>query len=114
MIRKGDHITEVGRMKFRLILQTRSGAADGMGGFDVSWSNTATLWADIMPLSMNERTQADKLLTDYTHKIVIRNRTITPTQMRFLYGSRLLNIVSAVNPDNSNSHLVIYAREEGA
>lgn len=112
MIRKGDHITEVGRMKFRVEIQSRTGVADGMGGQTVSWTTTATVWADIQPLSMIERTQADRLLGDATHKLIIRNRALAPTTQRILYGSRQFNIVSIVNPDLANSHLVVLVREE--
>ena len=112
MIRKGDHITEVGRMKFRVDIQSRTGASDGMGGYEVSWATTATVWADIQPLSMNERTQADRLLGDATHKLIIRSRALAPTTQRILYGSRQFNIVSIVNPDLANSHLVVLVREE--
>jgi SPP1 family predicted phage head-tail adaptor len=112
LIRKGDHITEVGRMKFRVEIQSRTGVSDGMGGSTVSWATTATVWADIQPLSMNERTQADRLVGDATHKLIIRNRTLAPTTQRILYGSRQFNIVSIVNPDLANSHLVVLVREE--
>ena len=112
MIRKGDHITEVGRMKFRVDIQSRTGASDGMGGYEVSWATTATVWADIQPLSMNERTQADRLLGDATHKLIIRSRALAPTTQRIMYGSRQFNIVSIVNPDLANSHLVVLVREE--
>jgi head-tail adaptor len=32
--------------------------------------------------------------------------------MRILFGARVFNIVSVVNPDNSNSHLKLMAREQ--
>ena len=112
MIRKGDHITEVGRMKFRVEIQSRTGVADGMGGQTVSFSTTATVWADIKPLSMIERTQADRLLGDATHELIMRNRALAPTTQRILYGARQFNIVSIVNPDLANSHLVVLVREE--
>ena len=112
MIRKGDHITEVGRMKYRLILQTQNGTPDGMGGFVTSWVTVATIWGDIMPVSMRERAQGDKLISDYSHKIIVRYTDIIPPIGRFVYESRAFNIVSAVNPDNSGSHLVIYCHEE--
>ena len=112
MIRKGDHITQVGRMKFELTLQSRVSTADGMGGFTVSWADTATIKADIMPLSMIERTQGERLIAESTHKLIARFRDITPTTQRLLYGTRVWNINSVVNPDNANSHIVIYVREE--
>ena len=112
MIRKGDHITEVGRLRYQVILQTQGGTADGMGGVTATWSNTATIWADIMPISATERTQADKVIGDITHKIIVRHRAITSPNMRILYGTRVFNIVSVVNPDNSSSHLKLMAREQ--
>jgi SPP1 family predicted phage head-tail adaptor len=112
LIRKGDHITEVGRLRYQVILQTQGGTADGMGGVTATWSNTATIWADIMPASASERTQADKVIGDITHKIIVRHRSITSPNMRILFGARVFNIVSVVNPDNSNSHLKLMAREQ--
>ena len=112
MIRKGDHITEVGRLRYQVILQTQGGTADGMGGITATWSNTATIWADIMPISATERTQADKVIDDITHKIIVRHRAVTSPDQRILYGTRVFNIVSVVNPDNSSSHLKLMAREQ--
>jgi SPP1 family predicted phage head-tail adaptor len=111
VIRKGDHMTQVGRMRFEVILQTHFKVADGMGGFNVSWDNTATVRCDIQPLSMIERTQASRLMTDSTHRLIMRYREISPTTQRFQYGSRLFNITSVVNPDNMDDHLVVIVRE---
>ena len=112
MIRKGDHITQVGRMNHEVILQTQGGTADGMGGFTPSWSNTETIWADIMPASASERTQADKVIGDITPIIIVRYREITSPNMRILFGARVFNIVSVVNPDESGSYLKLMAREQ--
>jgi SPP1 family predicted phage head-tail adaptor len=112
LIRKGDHITQVGRLRHQVILQTQGGTADGMGGVVPSWSNTATIWADIMPASATERTQADKVIGDITHVIIVRHRAITSPNMRILFGYRTFNIVSVVNPDESGSYLKIMAREQ--
>jgi SPP1 family predicted phage head-tail adaptor len=99
-------------MKYRLILQTQNGTPDGMGGFETSWVTVATIWGDIMPVSMRERTQGEKLISDYSHKIIVRYTDIIPPIGRFVYESRAFNIVSAVNPDNSGSYLTVYCHEE--
>ena len=112
MIRRGDHITQVGRMNHRIVLQSQTKTADGMGGSSIAWTDTATLWADIMPISAQERTQSDRLTLDITHRIIIRHRTVSATTQRFKFGTRIMNIASSYNPDESSSHLVILAREE--
>lgn len=112
MIRKGDHITQVGRMRFEVTLQSQVKVADGMGGSTVTWSDTAVVRCDIQPLSMSERLDASRLMNDATHRITMRYRVLAGTTQRLKMGARIFNIVSVVNPENMNSHVVVIVKED--
>lgn len=99
-------------MRFEVRLETNVPVADGIGGFRVLWQPTATIRCDIQPLSMSERLQADRMVTDATHRVTMRYRDLSPTTQRLVFGSRIWNITSVINPDQSNNHLIVLVREE--
>jgi SPP1 family predicted phage head-tail adaptor len=112
LIRKGDHITEVGKMSHLMIVQSQTAVADGMGGSSITWTNGASLWADLRPVSATERTQSDRLMLDVTHTAIVRHTSISATTQRLTIGSRVFNIVGVYDADESRSHLVLTLRED--
>lgn len=112
MIRKGDHITKVGRLRHLLTIQTQTATADGMGGSSVTWTDGDEVWADVRPVSGAERAQADRLMLDVTHKVVMRYRALSATTQRLVTDGRVFNIASVYDADESQSHLVVLARED--
>jgi head-tail adaptor len=51
LIRKGAHITKVGRLRHQLTIQNQTATPDGMGGSAITWANGPIVWADVMPIS---------------------------------------------------------------
>lgn len=90
------------RMKHRVTLQRRIMTADGQGGYAESWSDVATLYAEIAPTKGYERIQAMQLQAPITHKVTIRHRPGLDPSMRLLYGLRVLQIREAINLDEAS------------
>lgn len=112
MIRKGDHITAVGKMRHRLTIQSQTAVADGMGGSSVTWTNGDTVWADLRPVSATERTQSDRLMLDVTHSAIVRHRAISATTQRLTMDGRVFNVSSVYDADEAGSHLKLMLRED--
>lgn len=101
-----------GRLNKRVILQTVSNAADGRGGVTETWADTATLWAHVEEIAGSERYEANQIASNLTHRVTIRYRTAVIPQQRVKYGTRILKIVSVVNPDQRNEMLELMCSEE--
>lgn len=96
-----------GTLRHRAKLQQRSAAQDTLGGQITTWSDVATIWCDIQPLSGRELLAAQAVQSDVEYSVVARYRSefATPkavAAMRLLYGSRMLNIVACMNVDERN------------
>lgn len=102
-----------GDLRHRVILQTGTTTADAGGGGSVAWSNTATVWAKVEPLSAREQFHADQLRGPVSHKITMRYRsdvTVTPS-LRISFDSRLFNIRGVRKLDEINQWIEVMAEE---
>ena len=60
-------------------------ARDGQGATIREWSEVATVWAAIEPLSARERMQSAAMQSEVTARIVMRFRTGLDAAMRFVH-----------------------------
>lgn len=101
-----------GDMRHRVTIQVQSKAPDGMGGFEVTWTDLDTVWAAIWPIRGAERIEAMKLEGKVTHQIRIWYRDdVTPLANRLKLGNRYFNIRSAVDAYEKRINLDILAEE---
>ena len=101
----------IGDLQKRITLQYQTKVADGMGGFTVSWADTATVFAAIWPTSANERIQAMQEVMTVTHRIRIRYRTGIRASWRVKFGNRYFSISSIINPSEKNEMLDLLCKE---
>ena len=102
------------RFRHRVTLQSESLVADGGGGGGAPvWSDQATIWADIQPISGREILHSQMLQVRVTHRIITRYRAGVTTAMRLAKGARLFNIRAVINMEERNRYLEIMC-EEGA
>jgi SPP1 family predicted phage head-tail adaptor len=64
-----------GELDQRVTLRREVRTADGMGGSTLSWTNIATVWAKVRPMSGTEREHSDRLSAPANYIIVIRHRS---------------------------------------
>ena len=104
-------MTRIGEFRHKIIFQTGTLTSDGMGGGTTTWTDTVTMWAAIWPLSAREALENLKTEHRVSHRIrCYYSDDITPKQ-RIKYGTRYFEIVSLINPDESNIELEILAEE---
>ena len=107
----GRTFVDPGTLRSRLMLQVATAVPDGLGGFSESWSDVATLFARVEPVSADSRFGAGQTLETVTHRITLRHRSDVEADMRFAAGSRLFRIVTVHDPDESGRYLVCRTRE---
>ena len=102
---------QAGLLRKRLTLQQRSKSQDSYGQPLLTWSDVATVWGEIVPLSGSESVSADSLQASTSHQITIRYRSGVNTALRIKYGVRLFDIQNVLNPDERNKTLTLLCIE---
>lgn len=95
----------------RITIQHPTRAADGMGGFTEAWTDAATVWAAIWPVSANERIQNQAVTMTITHRIRLRYRRVMRSEWRILYNGRYFNIVGWTDPNEAHEWLDVLCEE---
>lgn len=103
-----------GAMRTELSLQVASAAPDGMGGMVQSWTETATVFGHVEPVTATVRFGAGQSLETLTHRITIRWREGVASGMRLERQGRVFEIITVHDPDESGRYLVCNVSEEGA
>lgn len=103
--------TSPSELNKRVTLQIPAKAPDGMGGFTVTWTDAATVWAAVWPVNATETIQAGKVGLTVTHRVRIRYRSVVKAGWRISFGGRYFNIVSIIDPNTAHRWLDILCRE---
>ena len=100
-----------GRLRHRVTIQQPSSSTNSRGGKIKSWSDLATVWASIEPLSGREIEQDFQLEPETTTRIVMRYKSGLTSNMRIKYGSRYYKILGITNTNERNYELIVNAVE---
>ena len=87
----------IGALRDRLTLESASRVDDGGGGATVAWVAVAEVWADVQPISGEERLRHDAVTASLTHQVWLRHRSDVVPAMRFRAGTRILDIVAVLD-----------------
>ncbi|NOX15964.1 MAG: phage head closure protein [Epsilonproteobacteria bacterium] len=99
-----------GSLKHKIIIQTYTETQNGFGEVIKGWVNFKTAYASITPISAKEFYKSGTK-AEATHKIGIRYVVGVKSKMRILYGIRVFDIQSALNPREANKSLVLICTE---
>lgn len=108
---------DVGTLKKRVSVQSRSQSIDAYGQPLDSWADIASpVWARIDPISGNEKMRAMAIASQLTHSVILRYKAafVPPTEstaFRILYGTRIFNIVAAIDIEESHDFIVFECTE---
>ncbi|MEO3998560.1 phage head closure protein [Mesorhizobium sp. CAU 1732] len=102
-----------GSLRHEVAVEAAALIPDGAGGHAESWSEIATLFARIEPVSAQARYGADQTLETMTHRITLRFRADIASGMRLRKSSRLFEILTVHDPDETGRYLICRAREDG-
>lgn len=97
----------IGRMRHRVQIQARSTAQDAAGQPVETWTTTATVWADVRPVSGREHWPESGERAELTHEISMRyGPTVTPKH-RIVFGTRTFDIEHVFVKDERDRFLDI-------
>ena len=104
----------IGPLRHRVTIQQLSKSQNGMGEEEPGWTNFATRWASIEPISGREYFAAQQINAEVTHRVRMRYLPGMESTMRLLYGGRIFNITALINADERNQTLEILCTERAA
>jgi SPP1 family predicted phage head-tail adaptor len=107
---------QAGKLRKRLVLQSRAAGLDSVGSPSNVWTDVATVWGELLPMSGRALLAAQAVKSELTHEITLRYRAefanpITAAEMRVVYGGRYFNIHAVLNKDERNRELTLMASE---
>ena len=94
-------------LRKRITLQRRSTAEDGLRQQLLTWSDVATVFAQVEQLSGRELMTANAEYAENTARITIRFRTDVVEKMRIWYGAVVYDITSVSDIDGTRRELQI-------
>lgn len=86
-----------GLLGTRVTIQSKSVTRDSYGAEVVSWSNVATEWMQVEPLSGRERVAMRQAQSEITTRFRCRYRTGITTAHRLMVGSQPYNITEVID-----------------
>lgn len=91
---------KAGKLRHRITLQAQSATQDAFGGQANTWTDVATVWAEIITLEGRELLAAQAVHNESRYKIRIRGIAggVNPA-WRVKFGSRYFNILNAMNAE---------------
>ena len=102
---------KAGELKQRITIQIPQRSKNAFGEWIDTFADWVTVWAALEPLTGGRYLQSKQLTAEVTGVVRIRYRTGLLPTMRLLYGMRIFNIVSIVQPKEAKRELHIYYRE---
>ena len=103
-----------GRMRHRVTIQEPVVARNGYGEAITTWTAVATVWASVEPISGREYFAAEHMQSEITHRVKLRYRSGITSEMRVLYGTRLLRIESVIDWRERREELHLMCQEVAA
>jgi len=101
---------EIGQLNRRIIIQTPAKVSDNMGGYNVTWSDYATVWAKCWTVSSSETMIDTKISLTRIQKFCIRYRNPISPSWRIKWGTKYFNI-TAIDPDEKNEFIYLTVEE---
>lgn len=105
-----------GKMKHRIVLQSRSATAGAIGGQSATWTDTLTRWAEIRPLTGHALFSAQSVHAEVNHLIVVEyaaalSNPATVAAMRATFKGRIFSIHACINVGERNTELHLMCSE---
>ncbi len=101
-----------GKLRYKVTIQQEIFADDPTTKETTStWQNVCTIWAAVEPLKGREFFQAMETQSELTTKVRIRYRTGITSDMRVLYGVRILYIQAVIDPEERHEELQLMCIE---
>ena len=108
-----DRIPNLSR---RLVLEAPLRVADGGGGWQVTWQELGTVWAEVAPRRARERVSGARESARVTHRVTIRSSPVGSArrpapEQRFRQGARVFAIHGVAEADHRGAYLTCWVEE---
>ena len=90
-----------GRLRHRLVLQSKTEARDSYGSTLITWTTEATVWGGIEPLTGKELFAQQQVQSESSVRIVLRSYTGLDETWRVVNGGEVYAINSVLDDDES-------------
>ena len=102
-----------GKLRKRLIIQQRSSTQDQYNQPLTTWSDVATVWGSIQPLTGRELIAGQAVNSEISHLVEIRYMPGITAAMRISYNGRFFNITSPPINENERNRMITLMCSEG-
>lgn len=100
-----------GRLRHRLVLQSKTLTSNAYGEQIVTWSDEDTVWGAIEPVGGREYFAQDQTQAEARVRIVIRYHSTIDETWRVKNGGLYYNVVSVINHDMRDRMITLMCRE---
>jgi SPP1 family predicted phage head-tail adaptor len=97
----------LGELRERVLIQAQASTVDVAGDPTYAYTDVATVWAKIVPVSAAERTEGGRLAATGLYDMTIRYRAGLNTKMRAVWRGRYLAFTDMINADRQRVLLTI-------
>jgi SPP1 family predicted phage head-tail adaptor len=102
---------KIGILRHRVTIQEKIVADDELKQQSETWTDIATVWASVEPLSGREYFASKQVNADISVKITMRCRKDITPDMRVVFNEVVYEILSVINPEERNISLILMCRE---
>lgn len=99
----------IGKLRERIAIERPVRTPDGAGGHAASWTEHASLWAEVISLKGTELMLGERGEAREIYRIVVRYRADVTNGMRIRWRGRVLAIRAALDPDGERRWLAMDA-----
>jgi len=103
---------QAGRLDQRVTIQSKSVTRDAYGAEVITWTDVATVWMEVQPLSGREYVAMRQAQSDVTTRFTARYRSGMTTAMRLLWRATPYNITEIIDQGAEQRSLEILAFAE--
>jgi len=100
----------IGKFRHRVVIQHLTEGTNPMGDIVQTWTEFATAWASVEPLTGREYLSAQRVSSETSGRIRMRYRPGVLSTMRVLFGSQTYQILSVINPEELNVELELMTK----
>lgn len=105
-----------GEFRHRVTIQQNTATRGTYGGKSDSWGTHSVCWAKIVSMAGRERQGGGQVNSETTHDVWVRfnrDKARITSAMRVLFGSRVFDIIAAIDPDETQEAMLLKVKERG-
>lgn len=107
-------VMKIGKLRQRVAIQNFIATRDSFGAEVPAWTDVATVWASVTPVSGKEYFASGQVNAEVSTKITLRYRSGITPKMRAVFEDRTFEIISVLNFEERDIELNLMCKESVA